>query len=182
MHQEGKRLALYDALSKQCPDVEFQALIQIVGDINRLHIGAGAKINREAYLNLGGKSYGGNGKIEIGAKGIVGSKSTLYAGGGSNEIGDYCDIGVGALLLAHSRKSKFDPSHPNPNEMFDHTSIRIGKCCNIASGAVVLGNTHLGDYCIVAAGAIVQGNYPDYTTIVAQPGRPVPRYVEGKHD
>lgn len=182
MHQEGKRLALYDALSKQCPDVEFQALIQVVGNLNGLQIGPGAKVNREAYLNLGGASYGGNGSIRIGAHGIIGSKTTLYAGGGSIEIDEYCDIGVGALILAHSRKSKFDPSQPNPDEMFDHTSIKIGKCCNIASGAVVLGDTQLGDYCIVAAGAVVQGNYPDYTTLVAQPGRPVPRYVESKHD
>lgn len=182
MHQEGKRLALYDALAQQCPNVTFQPQLQIVGNLIGLTIGAGAKVNREAYLNLGGASYGGQGHISIGAEGIIGSKTTLYAGGGRIEIGDYCDIGVGAMLLAHSRKSKFDPSQPNYEEMFDHSHIRIGKCCNIASGAIVLGNTQLGDYCIVAAGAVVQGNYPDYTTIVAQPGRPVPRYVDSKND
>lgn len=182
MHREAKRLALYHALEKQCPNVEFQENLQVVGDLKGLHIGSGAKVNRDAYLNLGGASYGGNGHIKVGAHGIIGSKTTLYAGGGSIVIGDYCDIGVGALLLAHSRKSTFDPSQPNYEEMFDHSCIEIGKCCNIASGAVVLGDTQLGDYCIVAAGAVVQGKYPDYTTIVAQPGRPVPRYVDSKHD
>jgi len=182
LNEEGKRLSLRDELSRRFPNVEFQPLIQWVGSLDGLSIGNRAKINREAYLNLGGTSYGGDGRINIGENAIIGSKTTLYAGGGSIEIGDHCDIGVGALLLAHSRKSKFDPANPNYEEMFDHSQIKIGKCCNIASGAIVLGNTELGDYCIVAAGAVVQGKYENNTTIVAQPGRPVPRFVDHKYD
>ncbi|MFY0672633.1 MAG: hypothetical protein JXQ87_04485 [Bacteroidia bacterium] len=155
-----------------------QENVFVVGEKANIKIGEGAKINNGAYLNCGGRSYGGAGSISIGENSIVGAKTTLFAGGGSIDIGELCDIRVGALLLSYSRKSKFNPANPNYDEMFDHTSIKIGKCCNITSGAIVLGNTDLGDFCIVAAGAVVQGKYPNRTTIVAQPSRQLPRFVD----
>lgn len=178
LSQEEKRLSQYDRMHQVWPEVRLQPDIQFVGQIEHVTIGKGSKVNKEAYLNVGGKSYGGEGKIEIGANTIIGSKTTLYAGGGTIIVGDFCDIGVGALLLAHSRKSRFDPSNPNPEEMFDHTEISIGKCCNIASGAVVLGGTELGDHCIVAAGAVVQGKYPPGTTLSSSGARAIPRILE----
>ena len=167
-------------MQKAWPKVRLQPDIQLVGDVANIQIAQGSKVNKEAYLNIGGDSYGGNGNIEIGENTIIGSKTTLFAGGGFIKIGDFCDVGVGALLLAHSRKSSFDPSNPNPNEMFDHTKIIIGKCCNIASGAIVLGGTELGDFCIVAAGAVVQGKYAPGTTLSSSGARAIPRILENE--
>lgn len=178
LSREDRRLTQYKEMTKAWPEVRLQEDIQLVGAISNIRIGEHAKVNKEAYLNVGGKSYGGEGSITIGKHTIIGSKTTLYAGGGQIAIGDYCDIGVGALLLAHSRKSSFDPSNPNVERMFDHTEIKIGKCCNIASGAIVLGGTTLGDYCIVAAGAVVQGKYETGTTLSSSGARAIPRILE----
>lgn len=66
------------------------------------------------------------------------------------EIGDYSEIGPGALILGQ---------------------VKIGKKCRIGAGAVLLPGVQVGDEVIVGAGAVVTKNVEDYQTVIGVPAR-----------
>lgn len=167
----------YKARRKAWPNSSVHEGAIIVGDKNNIQIGHDSYINHAAFINVGMKAYGKKGSLHIGNHVIVGNKSVLFAGISSIEIGDYTDIGTGALILAHSRASDYDPERKE-GKQFEAAPIKIGKCCNIASGAIVLSGTVLEDYCIVGAGAIVQGHYKKGTSLIGNAARPIPRKLK----
>lgn len=68
------------------------------------------------------------------------------------EIGDFSEIGPGALILGQ---------------------VKIGKKCRIGAGAVLLPGVHIGDFVMVGAGAVVTKNVEDNQTIIGVPATPI---------
>lgn len=66
-------------------------------------------------------------------------------------IGEYSEIGPGALILGQ---------------------VRIGNKCRIGAGAVLLPGIELGDEVIVGAGAVVTKNVESNQTIIGVPSKP----------
>lgn len=174
LEKEWKEQTLYTKLKAQCPDAIFQSNVQFVGDVENLKIGKHSKVNREAYLNVGGKPYGGDGSIEIGENVIIGSKTTLFAGGGSISIGDNCDFGVGVKVLAHTKKDYVNRNIAESRSIFKFFDIQISSECNIGSGAILVGNTKIGAGCQVSPGAVVHGSFANNTLITGNPARAFP--------
>jgi len=63
-------------------------------------------------------------------------------------IGDFCEIGPGALILGR---------------------CKIGTHTFIGAGAIVLPNITIGNYCTVGAGAVVTKNIEDHKTVKGNP-------------
>ncbi|MFQ6023268.1 MAG: DapH/DapD/GlmU-related protein [Acidiferrobacterales bacterium] len=57
----------------------------------------------------------------------------------------------------------------NPDILFE--PVNIGKGCWIGAGAVILGNTVLGDNCTVGPNSVVKGHYPANTVLIGNPAR-----------
>lgn len=171
LRKADQELRSVEMRSRNWPEVRFQKNVQIKGSAENISIAQGAQINSDVYLNSGGESYGGDGKIVIGSKAIVGAKTTLFAGGGVIEIGKNCDIGVGVLILSHSAIS----SRENSKE-FSHTRISIADNVYISSGAIILGETSIGENCTVTSGAVVQGNFKKNFLITGNPAKAFPKH------
>ena len=67
-------------------------------------------------------------------------------------VGDFSDIGPGAMLLGNSQ---------------------AGKRCRIGAGAVLLPGIKLGDDVVVGAGAVVTKDWSNNSKIVGVPARAV---------
>jgi sugar O-acyltransferase (sialic acid O-acetyltransferase NeuD family) len=68
------------------------------------------------------------------------------------KVGDFTDIGPGAMLLGNSQ---------------------AGKRCRIGAGAVLLPGIKIGDDVIVGAGAVVTKNFDSGSKIVGVPAKPI---------
>lgn len=146
----------------------------VVKTPSRLLLGRDVVLQRRALLHCGGKDwcdYGGG--IELGNGVVVGPGCTLY-GAGTIQVGDFSHLGPGAMLMAQAgnvasqNRLTARPGHVNE-------PIVIGQGVWIGAGAVILGNTHLGDNCVVGPNSVVSGDYPDGTTLIGNPARAVQR-------
>lgn len=64
------------------------------------------------------------------------------------EIGDYTEIGPGAILLG---------------------GVKVGKMCRIGAGAVLLPGIEIGDEVVVGAGAVVTKNFMNQSVLKGVP-------------
>lgn len=69
------------------------------------------------------------------------------------EVGDYTEIGPGAILLG---------------------KVKVGKKCRIGAGAVILPGIELGDEVVVGAGAVVTKAVRSKMVVVGVPAQPIP--------
>ena len=68
------------------------------------------------------------------------------------QVGDFCDIGPGSMMLGNSE---------------------IGKHCRIGAGAVILPGVKLGNGVVVGAGAVVTRDVPDLKTVIGVPAKSI---------
>jgi acetyltransferase-like isoleucine patch superfamily enzyme len=62
-----------------------------------------------------------------------------------------------------------DP-HDNP---MNKGKVKIGNCCWIGAGAIILKDVELGDYCVVGAGAVVTRSFPAGSIIAGVPAKAI---------
>jgi len=84
-------------------------------------------------------------KTKIGLGVLVNTRAHVHH---DCEIGDFSEIGPGAMLLGASK---------------------IGKKCRIGAGAVILPGVELGDEIIVGAGAVVTKSFSNACTLIGIP-------------
>ncbi len=162
-------------LVAKSPNCSIDNDIKLVGVAN-ISLGHGCKIDKHTYLNAGGiKHYNQDGSLIIADETIIGHGTMLYAGGGKILIGKRTRVGIGCMITAMHEDPYINPDVSTSQHSHVFEEVVIGQCCLIAGGAIILGGTYLGDFCIVGAGAVVKGKYPDYTTLVGNPARAVPR-------
>jgi len=144
----------------------------VVKTPSRLLLGRGVVLQRRALLHCGGKDWCGyGGGIELGNGVVIGPGCTLY-GAGSIQVGDFSHLGPGAMLMAQAgnvdsrNRLTTRPGHVNE-------PIVIGQGVWIGAGAIILGNTRLGDNCVIGPNSVVSGDYPDGTTLIGNPARAV---------
>ena len=141
---------------------------------SRLKVGRGVVIQRRALLHCGGKAwcdYGGG--ISLGDHVVIGPNYTLY-GAGHIEVGYYTHFGPGSIVMAQAGDADAKNRQSNePGRLND--PVVIGKGAWIGAGAVILGNTRLGDDCVVGPNSVVSGQYEDGVTLIGNPARVVRR-------
>ncbi|MBN3583052.1 acetyltransferase [Algoriphagus aestuarii] len=80
---------------------------------------------------------------------LINTRASIHHG---TRIGEYSEIGPGAILLGN---------------------VRIGKKCKIGAGAVILPGVVLGNEVVVGAGAVVISNVPDAEVIAGVPAKSI---------
>lgn len=164
----------------------------IVRGAERLKIGAGCRVGRQAELNCG--SGGGialdecvslgpfaivesrGGQIKIGARTGIGPFCILYGHGGL-EIGADCLIASHVVCVPENHR--FDRSElPMREQGGDRKGIRIGNDVWLATGVVVLDGVTIGDGAVIGAGAVVTRDIPPRAIAVGVPATVV-RYRDG---
>ncbi|WP_439475256.1 acetyltransferase [Algoriphagus formosus] len=124
----------------------------------------------EQFENLGGKLFGLSGRFidsiykdsvgfdqmsysfvgpetKIGKGVLINTRANLHH---ESQVGEYTEIGPGAMLLG---------------------GVRVGKMCRIGAGAIVLPGVELGNNVIVGAGAVVTNDKLAPGTIKGVPAR-----------
>ena len=139
----------------------------------RVSIGERCIISPGCYFNCGFAPYWGI--INMGSNITVGYNECLYAGGGKIIIGNHVDLGINCIITTQTRSMTQHPVQNRTNFEHHFGEVIVGEGTLVASNVTLLAGTTLGKYCNVVAGAVVQGNYPDNTTLVGNPARPVPR-------
>lgn len=146
----------------------------VIKSPSRLHLGRNVVLQRRALLHCGGKDwcdYGGG--IELGDGVVIGPGCILY-GAGTIRIGDYSHMGPGAMIMAQAgdvasvNRLTDRPGHRNE-------PVEIGEGVWIGAGAVILGNTRLGNNCVVGPNSVVSGDYLEGTTLIGNPARAIHR-------
>ena len=136
---------------------------------DRLKLGCNVLIQRDSILHCGGKKWCNfNGRIVLGDSVVIGPKCVLY-GSGEIYVGTYTHLGPGVIITSQSGLPSDNRLSPTPDLLFE--PVKIGKGCWIGAGAVVLGNTILGDSCTVGPNSVVKGHYAANTVLIGNPAR-----------
>lgn len=98
----------------------------------------------------------GKGNLVIGHR-VVMNKYCMVSCLGHVEIGDNCLIGPGVKIFDNNHR--FTKESGASREL-SIGSIKIGNNCWIASNAVILKGTEIGDNCVIGAGCVVRGTIP----------------------
>ena len=88
-------------------------------------------------------------KVSLGRGVLVNTRASVHHG---CVVGDYSEIGPGAILLGDAK---------------------IGKKCRIGAGAIILPGITLGDEVVVGAGAVVTKSIMSKSTVVGVPAKPI---------
>ncbi len=86
------------------------------------------------------------------------------------EIGDYCKITDGVVIIAHDYSRSVVRFKYGEN-VGGSAPITIGNNCFIGMNAMILMGTQIGNNCIVGAGSVVKGTFPDDVVIAGNPAR-----------
>ena len=98
----------------------------------------------------------GKGTLSIGEKTYF-NRYCLISAHQSITIGSNCMFGPGVKIFDNNHRfSKGE----GVSSTLKTDEIVIGNCCWIASDAIILKGTHIGDRCIIGAGCIVSGDIP----------------------
>lgn len=103
----------------------------------------------------------GDGVISIGTKTYF-NRYCMISAHHSVTIGNHCMFGPGVKI--------FDNNHQFSKEYGVSSQLKcddiyIGSRCWIASDAIILKGTRIGDNCVIGAGCIVSGNIPAGTLV-----------------
>lgn len=103
----------------------------------------------------------GDGVISIGTKTYF-NRYCMISAHSSVTIGEHCMFGPGVKIFDNNHKFSKEQGVSSQLKCDD---IHIGNRCWIASDAIILKGTHIGDNCVIGAGCIVSGNIPTGTLV-----------------
>lgn len=116
-------------------------------------------------------------RITIGQRVRIGSRCHLWAGPSNGRILIGDDVLFGPEVMLTAASYRYDLGHPVTEQPMAEADIVIGNDVWLATRAIILPGTQLGDGCIVAAGAVVRGAFPPMSIIAGSPARIVSERV-----
>lgn len=94
------------------------------------------------------------------------------------EIDDHARIGIGVIILAHSR-----PADAWMKHLGEHRApVRIRRHATLYPGAIVMPGVTVGEYAIVREGAVVVDDVPPFTIVAGAPARVIEELPRDKVD
>lgn len=129
----------------------------------------GVTVRENAWIQCSSHPSTPGAGISVGPRTYIGPGSVLGAGG-RIEIGADCQFGARVTLIAENHRVV--DGVPSATDVV-RLGIRIGDGCWLGHGATVLDGVELGAHCVVGAGAVVTKSYPERTTLVGVPARPI---------
>lgn len=127
-----------------------------VFDKGRLQIGRNTEFAPYCDFQVHGK-----GVLNIGA-GVYLNRYCMISAHNSISIGEGCFFGPGVKIFDNNHKHT--PENGVSSELTT-APITIGNYCWIASDAIILKGSTIGDNCVIGAGCIIHGNIPDGTVV-----------------
>jgi acetyltransferase-like isoleucine patch superfamily enzyme len=83
------------------------------------------------------------------------------------EIEDHARIGIGAIILAHSRPADAWMKHLGEQV----APVRIRRHASLYAGAIVMPGVTVGEYAIVREGTVVTEDVPPFAVVAGSPAR-----------
>jgi acetyltransferase-like isoleucine patch superfamily enzyme len=94
------------------------------------------------------------------------------------EIEDYARIGIGAIILAHSRPADAWMKHLGEQV----AAVRIRRHASLYAGAIVMPGVTVGEYAIVREGSVVTADVPPFTMVAGSPAHVIEKLPREKVD
>jgi acetyltransferase-like isoleucine patch superfamily enzyme len=107
------------------------------------------------------------GDVHIGDHTWIGPFCSLDGNGGL-EIGSHCAISAGVQILTHDTV-KWALS--GGKHQYEYSKVRVGDCCFVGTGAVILRGVTIGKHCLIGANAVVNIDLPDYSIAAGIPAK-----------
>jgi len=170
------RLRLRALLEDTCErglDSYVHPSVHLLGGAN-IKIGSNSCISEQTWFNVNRRQPGAV-AISIGNHCFVGRRN-FFSSGKSIFISDYVLTANDCRFICSTHITD-DPLVPYIMSGTTTTDeIRVGCNCFFGTGAVVLGNVHIGHGSVVGASALVTGNVPPFSVVVGNPAVVLKRY------
>lgn len=149
-------------------------LVKIVNYYNYSHV---APLRQVRFAGPGNVSpdavFQNPERIIIGQRVRIGSRCHLWAGPAEGRICLGDDVLFAPDVLITAASYRHDLGHPVTDQPMAEGDVIIGNDVWLATRAVILPGTTIGDGSIVAAGAVVKGVFPPMSIIAGAPARVV---------
>lgn len=120
--------------------------------------------------------YGQGKGIKIGRFCHITVHCTIQSGG-LLEIGDFCGIGPGSVVLAASDDYQGDGFIGlqvfGKYRKVSYEDVTLGKHVHIGAGSIVLPGVSIGEGCSIGAGSLVTRDLPEWTICYGSPCKPI---------
>ena len=161
---------LLSVLSTAFKTFQYRYLIRCVGQ--KTIVGKGTEIFNFSNVKIGSHCLiqdhvyiraGLNGRVSVGEFCAINSFAKLFGHGGI-EIGDYSQIGPGALITTtiHDYKKAMEA---------DFQPVKIGKWVWVGACSTILAGITIGDKSVIGAGSIVTKDIPSDSVAVGNPAK-----------
>lgn len=152
-------------------------------------VSSGASVDLDARIAIGCIVRAG---CTLGKSVALGRYSTLgdnclLRGGGRIEVGSFCSIGGGVVMISENHALDRLTTYPLALYMglrdaegdFAPADIVIGSDVWIGERAIVLAGARVGSGCVIGAGSVVpRGEYEPYTVLAGVPARPIKKRLD----
>ena len=108
--------------------------------------------------------------VRVGDEVVFGANCMVFGDGGL-EIGDGVHLGPNVVIT--TQVGNREASRGN-RAALKYRPIKLGKCCWIGAGAVLMPGVVLGDFVKVAPNSVVFGRAADHAVLSGSPARPAP--------
>ncbi|MBI1402041.1 MAG: acyltransferase [Porphyrobacter sp.] len=153
-------------------------LVRIMNYYNYTHVAQMRLLTIAGTYNISPDAVFQNAeRIIIGQRVRIGSRCHLWAGPSKGRIVIGDDVLFGPEVMLTAATYRHDLGHPVTDQPMAEADIVIGNDVWLATRAVVLPGTRLGDGCIVAAGSVVRGDFPPKSIIAGSPARIVSQRI-----
>ncbi len=153
-------------------------LVKIVNYYNYSHVTPLREVRFAGPGNISPDAVFQNaGRIIIGNRVRIGSRCHLWAGPATGRIVLGDDVLFGPDVLVTAATYRHDLGCPVTDQPMAEGDVIIGNDVWLATRAVVLPGTEIGDGSIIAAGAVVKGNFPPMSIIAGSPAKMVSQRV-----
>jgi acetyltransferase-like isoleucine patch superfamily enzyme len=153
-------------------------LVKIVNYYNYTHVAPLREVTFDGQRNVSPDAVFQNpSRIFIGKRVRIGSRTHLWAGpeNGCIRLGD--DVLFGPDVLVTAATYRHQCGSPVTDQPMAEADVVIGNDVWLATRAVILPGTVIGDGSIVAAGSVVKGTFPPMSIIAGSPARVVSERV-----
>ncbi|WAT19333.1 acyltransferase [Aurantiacibacter sp. MUD11] len=116
-------------------------------------------------------SFSNHQRIKIGDRARIGSRCHLWAGPRDGKISIGHDVLMGPEVMITAATYDYRSGCPISDQPMREADVVIGNDVWLATRAIILPGTIIGDGCIVAAGAVVKGHVPSGSIVAGVPAQ-----------